>query len=215
MTAPHQPTAEIVAAAVTPPDGETAVHRRSIDLQLFDQGGSLLLRGRLQDSRPWQDDPAVAVVHDMHIEFEISLGSLTITRATAQMAAFPHAECPLVTAQFGRLVGVNIARGYNKSLREAFGGVTGCAHVYELARAAGSAVVQGNMSRTARRGKFGVVSPSAVFGALKGMCHIWSEGGVGPRKLDAGWRPGREDSVYPAPALEEFQRTGGDVPGPS
>ncbi|MDQ2796068.1 MAG: DUF2889 domain-containing protein [Actinomycetota bacterium] len=182
------------------------VHKRSLDIEIFDDEQGFTVLGHLTDRRPWHDDPSRQVLHDMTIELGIDPATLTITSATSQMSAFPHAECPLVTMRFGNLVGLSVGRGYSKALRDVFGGVTGCAHVYELARTAGAAVVQGNLSRQAKKahdtGTVRNIDPDRLKAMMAGTCHVWAVDGVAPAKLDLGWRPA---GVFPVPSLEQLR----------
>ena len=187
---------------MTPSDEDTPlVHRRTLDFAIRRDGRDLVVAGRLVDERPWQPDPHLQTLHDMRMELRVDR-SFTITAAQVDMAAFPHAECPLVVARFADLVGLNVARGYSRALRGVFGGVTGCAHVYELARAAGSAIVQGGMSSAAHARSERAFEPELVKRALGGTCHVWSADGPGFAKLDLGWRP--DNSEYPVRPVAEF-----------
>lgn len=176
------------------------VHRRSLDLEVADHGDTLVVSGRLRDLRPWQQDPERRVLHDIAIELVVDATTMVITRATSSMSTFPHVECPTVADRFRRLEGVSVTRGYSRALREIFAGVNGCAHVYELARAAGAAVTQGAMSRSAREGRREQLDIETLRRGLGGTCHIWAADGPGFAKLEAGWRPGTEE--YPAPSVE-------------
>jgi hypothetical protein len=185
------------------------LHRRSVVIEAFetehDGAPALLMQGRLTDERPGAD--AVAVVHDMHLDLTVRLADAVIVVADARMAAFPHAECPFIAPAFSGLVGLSVARGYAAALRTAFGGVSGCAHLYELARAMGAAVMQGRASYGAARRAAGagvVLTPDALR-ALRGTCHVWAPDGVGEQKVAAGWLPDPER--YPAPALAELTST--------
>src|ERR1044072_10045219 len=76
---------------------------------------------------------------------------MVIVHADADMRTFPHAECPLITPVFDGLTGMSVAAGYNRAIQERFRGVSGCTHLYELARVLGPAVVQAAISAGASR----------------------------------------------------------------
>ena len=183
------------------------LHRRSVSVETseVDHGGdaAMLLRGRLRDERP--SDDGVRIVHDMYLDLTVRLTDSIIVAAEARMGAFPHAECPFITPAFDRLVGLSVARGYSSTLRQTLGGVSGCAHLYELARAMGAALLQGRAALTASRsqaaGEERLIPASALL-ALRGTCHIWQPDGLGERKVGAGWRPSA--TKYPAPPLEQL-----------
>jgi len=165
---------------------------------------ALLLRGRLTDERPAMG--TVHVIHDMHLDLTVRLTDSVIVAADARMESFPHAECPFITPAFGNLVGMSVARGYSSSLRQALGGVSGCAHLYELARAMGAALLQGRAAFTSARNENAGAQnllPASALLALRGTCHVWAPSRVGEQKLAAGWRP--SSTEYPAPPLAEIR----------
>jgi hypothetical protein len=182
------------------------LHRRSLVIDAVesehDGEPALQLQGRLTDER--QATGGAQVVHDMHLTLTVRLSDAVIVSADARMGAFPHPECPRITPAFEGLVGLSVARGYATALRTAVGGVAGRAHLYELARAMGAAVLQGRASYGAARRAAGAepaLQPEALT-ALRGTCHVWAPGGTGERKVAAGWLPSPDR--YPAPALSEI-----------
>lgn len=188
------------------PASEVPLHRRTITVNAYDAGGEsgdeISIEAELRDERPWAD-PATAVhtVHHMRLAVRLRLADMTIVAAGADMATFPHAECPLITPVFDGLVGLSVKAGYNRAIRERFHGISGCTHLYELARVLGPATVQAGISANARRRADGRPShdPRSTVGVV-GSCHVWAPDGVGLRKLDTGWRPG--DDPLPVPPLE-------------
>jgi hypothetical protein len=199
--------------------GELPLHKRAVTVSARqEEDGEVAVEAELRDERPWAD-PSVApdagaahVVHHMVLSVRIRLADMVITAADARMGTFPHAECPLIAPAFGGMVGLSVRSGYNRAIQELFRGVSGCTHLYELARVLGPAVVQIGISANARRRAAGQPShdPRGTQGVL-GSCHVWAPDGVGLRKLDAGWRPG--DGPLPVPPLETLRkqaRDGGD-----
>ncbi|WP_329310878.1 DUF2889 domain-containing protein [Streptomyces sp. NBC_01262] len=187
------------------------LHRRTITFTAYeceDDGGSIDVEAELLDQRPWAEPYAgpgssVAELHRMALTVRVRLADMTITGARADMGTFPHAECPRITPAFEGLVGLSIAAGFNRAVQERFRGVSGCSHLYELARLLGPAVVQAGISAKARRrvGAGPTHDPRTTAGVL-GSCHIWAPDGPGVRKLEAGWRPGT--GVFPVPPVETF-----------
>jgi hypothetical protein len=181
------------------------LHHRAIDVQVFDGldgPDTLTVKGTLRDERPWIADPARRTVHDMALTLTVRTSDLVIVSADAQMGTFPHTECPLIAPAFARLVGMSVGRGFTRALKETFAGVSGCAHLYELARVIGPAVIQ-SRAGTAARQLAGNGRPSAhgFRNVLKGTCHIWAEGGIGEQKLAAGWVPGAVANPVPPVAF--------------
>ncbi len=218
-----------------PPGDAVPLHRRTIEYEAFDAGDSLLVLGRLRDSRPWAPDQEAMVdgiapaaiaeaggtdpddmvtpihaVHDMELRVTVRLDDLTITEAAADMHTFPHFECPGIVDSFSGLVGLSVARGYTRQVQQRFGGPRGCTHLEQLARSLGPVVVQAVTSRRAlavSRGESTDLLSGTGSPWARDSCHIWAEGGVADQKLEAGWKPGR--GPYPAPSLESIRREKG------
>lgn len=187
------------------------LHRRSLDYEAFGAGDELRIVGRLRDERPWAEGTSeVNVLHDMELSVTVRRDDLTITRAVAQMNAFPHRECPAVVAAFANLTGLRVGRGYTRQVQERFGGTRGCTHLEHLARSLGPVVVQATTSYRARTRTGGepieLVDPAARPWA-RGSCHVWAEGGPAEQKLAAGWRPGV--GPYPAPLVADVVEESG------
>ena len=186
----------------------TPVHRRVIEFEAYEEDGSLQVTGRLRDERPWAAEAGlVQHLHDMHLDVEVRIEDLVITRAEAVMDRFPHSECPDITAHFGEVVGLNVGRGYTRAVQERFAGALGCTHLEQLARTMGPVVIQATTSIRARQRDWAHLdaAPAARPSLFpRNTCHIWAEGGVAEQKLEAGWRPGM--GGYPAPAVEVILR---------
>jgi len=185
------------------------VHRRTVEFEAYDLGETVSVRGRLRDDRPWAaGTDGVEHVHDMELEMVVRTDDLTVVSARATMHRFPHAECPAVTADFGELAGLRVSRGYTRAVQERFGGVVGCTHLDQLARAIGPVVVQAVTSSRARARDWAGLDEAEAGRATtfsRNTCHIWADGGPGQQKLAAGWRPGM--GGYPAPPVEVVLRT--------
>ena len=132
-------TAPIPDLPTAPP---TAVHRRSIIMDSYPLDDEhVTVVGRLTDVEPWADS-GHEVIHDMTLTVTVRLADLVIISAVAAMGLFPHAECPFIAPAFAQLEGLSVRRGFTKELRQRLGGVSGCAHLGELARAMGPAIVR-------------------------------------------------------------------------
>jgi hypothetical protein len=197
--------------AVGPAGDPVPLHRRSIEYEAFDAGDAVTIVGRLRDTRPWVGDgEPVPTVHDMALQVTVGVPDLTITEAGAVMDTFPHAECPGITAAFDGLVGLSVARGYTRQVQARFGGVRGCTHLEQLARALGPVVIQAVTSKRAlaahRGASEAIMSPTGTPWA-RDSCHVWAEDGPAEQKLAAGWLPGK--GTYPAPPVRVFLSPGG------
>jgi hypothetical protein len=198
-------------ASLRPPAAgtEPALHRRTIDMQVFERDGHLVVVGTLHDQRPWASGTVGPVtVHRMELGIVVRRSDLVIVDAAATMHAFPHAECPTIEGSFSDLVGLSISQGYTKAVQKRFGRERGCSHIEFLARALGPVVIQALSASAARR----IAEGGDAYGALAegglqwltNTCHLWAEDGIGPQKVAAGWRPAKE--TYPAPSLVEIRR---------
>lgn len=187
-------------------DTAPLLHRRSVEVNCYDEGDYLHAVGRLRDERPWYD--LAPVLHDMELSLRVRVADMIITSADAVMHTFPHEECPFIAPKFAELEGLSITRGFTRSLRELFAGVSGCQHLHELARVSGPAIFQAASSKLAQ-GRVAAGEPPTpeqlrrVAARMSGTCHIWAPDGVGEQKLAAGWRPG--GSTYPAPTVEKVR----------
>jgi Protein of unknown function (DUF2889) len=184
-----------------PPAPATAVHRRSIIMDSYPLDDEhVTVAGRLTDVEPW-GGPGHEVIHDMTLTVTVRLADLVITSAEAGLGSFPHAECPLIAPAFAQLVGLSVRRGFTKELRQRLGGVSGCAHLGELARAMGPAVVRTVAASRHRQATEG--EPGARPAPLPlGTCHVWAADGPGVRKIEAGWVPGTVP--FPVPPVADF-----------
>jgi Protein of unknown function (DUF2889) len=186
---------------------EEPVHRRSLDLEVFEGEGTFEVVGRLRDERPWADGvERVRHLHDMSLYVTVRREDLVIVAARAEMRAFPHTECPSIEEKFGELVGLSVARGYTRAVQERFGRALGCSHLEFLARAVGPTVVQAipsSASRAASRADDREVVRRMGTDWLADTCHVWRTGGPGPRKIAAGWVPTLGE--YPAPSAVEVE----------
>ncbi len=179
---------------------ELPVHRRQVEIEVYEREDHFVVIGRLRDDRPWAAGTAIVEhVHAMELRIAVRRADLTILEAGAHMDRFPHAECPSIEAAFTGLVGMSIARGYTRAVQERFGRSAGCTHLEFLARALGPAVVQAIPSAAIRRRSDD--DPGAFSGGidwLVGTCHVWAADGPGLDKIALGWKPG--DGEYPAPS---------------
>ncbi|HEY5097340.1 MAG TPA: DUF2889 domain-containing protein, partial [Acidimicrobiales bacterium] len=179
----------------SPESGESPVHRRTIDVQVFERDGFHVVIGTLHDQRPWATgDLGPRDLHHMELGIVVRRADLVIVDARATMGTFPHAECPSIEGAFGDLAGLSVSRGYTNAVQTRFGRERGCSHIEFLARALGPVVIQAITSSAAMRLELGdgeqTIGGDGALGWLTNTCHIWAEDGVGPQKVATGWRPG-------------------------
>lgn len=70
-------------------------------------------------------------LHGMSIRITIDL-ELNIIDAHASMDYTPFRICPSIAKQYRQLIGLQIAPGFNRKIRELFSGTQGCTHLLEL-----------------------------------------------------------------------------------
>lgn len=149
----------------------------------------MLVRGAIRDTKPAGlyvlEDPEPLVIHDMLVELTVELGTFLITDASARFISHPNVDCPSITDHYKKLVGLSVARGFNKKIRELFGGPRGCAHTTALLLAMGPAVHQSlwSMSVASARadghaaGGFTDAQRDRSYAGNLNTCHIWDENG--------------------------------------
>lgn len=131
------------------PAPRDAVHTRSIVCRSFRRHDGLVeVDGRFIDTRPFRYDspwrgecqPGEAL-HNMQLRLTLDR-QRTIVALVSAMPSTPYAGCAEVNPNFQSLVGLSVARGFRKALRERLDGVAGCTHVVALLDAMSAAAVQ-------------------------------------------------------------------------
>ena len=124
-------------------------HRRSIDVQIYARGNGLWeVDAHITDVRTRETRMATGMlaagepIHDMLVRLVVDEG-FNVVEAGAQTLAMPYpGQCDAFSAVYGRLVGLNLMRGFRQAVRERLGGVQGCTHINELTQVLPTAVVQ-------------------------------------------------------------------------
>ena len=124
-------------------------HRRSIDVQIYARGNGLWeVDAHITDVRTRETRMATGMlaagepIHDMLVRLVVD-ESFNVVEAGAQTLAMPYpGQCDAFGEVYGRLVGLNLMRGFRQAVRERLGGVQGCTHINELTQVLPTAVVQ-------------------------------------------------------------------------
>ena len=124
-------------------------HRRSIAVQIYARGDGLWeVDAHITDVRPRETRMATGVlpagepIHDMLLRLVVD-ERFNVVEAGAQTSAMPYpGECNSYGDIYGRLVGLNLMKGFRHAVRERLGGVQGCTHITELTQVLPTAVVQ-------------------------------------------------------------------------
>lgn len=166
------------------PAPRVAIHTRSIVCRSFRrEDGWVDIDGRFIDTRAFDYDNhfrgrclAGDALHNMQLRLTLD-SRREIMAVQSAMHSTPYTTCPEVNANFQRLVGLNVGRGFRKALRERLGGVDGCTHVLALLDAMSAAAVQtmASSNRAPRAAHEPEAKTVQVFSldALVGTCHSY------------------------------------------
>lgn len=205
-----------------PPDpDEMLIHVRDYEVRAFRLSPArFMLRGAVRDRKPpglyVPGDPDDLVFHHMTVEIEVTYPEMLIDSVAVDFRAHPETECPNIIPAFDQLVGVSVSRGFNKRLRELFGGPLGCTHVVALLNAMAPVVVQciwsmrvaGAESEGERvRGRT-EMSDEELAESYKynlNSCHVWAEDGPAMVRVRR-----REDTGPPIPVRKRLEQLGYD-----
>ncbi|MGH7292445.1 MAG: DUF2889 domain-containing protein, partial [Myxococcota bacterium] len=110
-------------------------HRRSIDVQIYARGNGLWeVDAHITDVRSRETRmatgmlPAGQPIHDMLLRLVVD-ERFNVVEAGAQTSAMPYpGECNSYGDIYGRLVGLNLMKGFRHAVKERLGGVQGCTH---------------------------------------------------------------------------------------
>ena len=206
---------------ILPPDPEfTPIHTRNYEVRAFKVSDTeILLRGAVRDDKPAGlyvlGDVEPLTIHHMVVYLRIAFPTMEILDANVQFNDFPHEECPGIVATYRQLIGLSIARGFNKQVRELFGGSRGCTHTSALLQAMGPVAIQCawsmRVSKTVEGGQSRgreEMTPDMremAFRSNLNTCHIWDEDGEQVRRLRAG-----EDIGAPLSVTKRLTKLGRD-----
>ncbi len=126
----------------------TRTHLRSIVLEGWKRDDRLWdIEARLTDRKD-QDYPLASglrpkgeAVHGMWVRVTID-ADFNIVDAQASIESMPYPGCEQVAPAYRGIVGLNLVRGFRRSVGEMFGGVAGCSHLTELLSSLPTAAIQ-------------------------------------------------------------------------
>lgn len=115
------------------------LHQRTVKLDGFKRADGMWdIEAHLVDCKDQDYHLASGVrrpgesVHDMWVRVTID-HEMNILAAEASSDATPYpGYCESISPAYGRVVGLNLFRGFRKAVRELLGGTHGCAHLSEL-----------------------------------------------------------------------------------
>jgi hypothetical protein len=90
-------------------------------------------------------------IHQMRLQVTVDV-DLNVRDATAITSWVPYPGfCNQIEPEYKRLIGLNLARDFQRNVRERLGGVFGCTHLTELAAVLPTAAIQGLAGEVKRR----------------------------------------------------------------
>ena len=206
--------------SILPIDDELELlHSRQYEVHIYQlSDDELVARGVVSDVKPpglyVADDPDPLEVHQMQLELRITASDLTIRDAGVIFETHPHSICPLIARDYKALIGVSIARGFNREVRQLFGGERGCTHTNALLQAMAPAVIQARWSTVAKDARakdpdsepLDNLSRKKQIAANVNTCHVWAE----DSEYVAGVLDGSQDTPPVIPIRERLLKLGRD-----
>lgn len=166
------------------------IHTRTYDVQSYRLSDErMMIRGVVHDVKPpftyIADDPEPMSVHHMVVDLTMAFPMLEIVDVGVSMNVTPHMGCTKIEPDYQKLVGLSIARGFSRKVKELFGGPSGCTHIGALLQAMAPVAVQSMWSMRAKGADASpsiddMADPEAKKAALAfniNSCHIWAEDG--------------------------------------
>lgn len=122
-----------------PTSPRTQKHTRKVEFNGFLRSDGLWdIEGSIMDVKPydvkWHIKPLPAGVpqHQMNVRLTID-HEFNVIAAVASSDIHPYSGfCSAVVPDYGKLVGLNLVKGFRNAVRERFSGVKGCTHITEL-----------------------------------------------------------------------------------
>ena len=130
----------------------------------------------------------------MVVDLEISFPLFVIEKVSVTFHERPHTHCTDIEPDYQKLVGLSIARGFNKQVKDLFGGPRGCTHIGALLAAMAPVAIQSGWSMRvgAALGTTGTGEVSVdqrrkmAYASNLNTCHMWDENGQMVADIEAG-----------------------------
>lgn len=135
---------------LSPPSSRRALrHIRAIHIEAFARDDGLWdIDARITDTKTRDSKlasgvrPAGAPIHDLTLRLTIDL-HLNIVAAEAASDAVPYpGYCDTIGPDYGKLVGLNLMKGFRDGVKQRMAGIRGCTHLTELAQVLPTAAIQ-------------------------------------------------------------------------
>lgn len=189
--------------SILPPEPGGALpilHDREYRVRAFRiSADRIVIQGAVRDQKPpglyIQADRDPLTIHHMQVSLEISFPQLEILDVKIGFEMHPRSECPSIAADYGKLIGLSIARGFTHKVRELLGGPRGCTHTTALLQAMAPVAMQCFWSMRAANAKL-AGKPDPMLDANRhedqmwrqsvNTCHVWDEHGPAVAAREAG-----------------------------
>lgn len=166
---------------LSPPAEREELHRRRMDFAGFRRADGLWdIEGHLVDTKTYAfhnhhrgEIQAGEPLHNMRIRLTID-DDFLIHDAEAVTDHGPFAACPAVAPNFKKMIGVTVAGGWRREIRDRLGGTEGCTHMVELLTAMATVAFQTLYPALAKRDKD---KPIIGKPALIDSCHAYRSDG--------------------------------------
>ena len=181
------------------PEGGELIHTRFYEARTYKMSDDLfLLRGVVCDEKPaglyMAGDPDPLWVHHMVVDLEITFPMFVIQKVSVTFHERPHTHCTDIEPDYQKLVGLSIARGFNKQVKELFGGPRGCTHIGALLAAMAPVAIQSGWSMRMGNSLGNEEADSATTAEQRkrsyamnlNTCHMWDENGQMVNDIEAG-----------------------------
>jgi hypothetical protein len=147
---------------------------------------NILLTGEIKPPGP---------IHHMIIRLLVKFPEFIIKEIEVEMPAYPRPQCIETKDCLMPLVGTSIGSGFTRNVKNAAGGIKGCAHLVKLVLAMAPAIIQGYWSY--RSGKKESYKDSDLVEKMLDLtadtCHVWRKDGETIHKIR---NTDREDNIY-------------------
>jgi hypothetical protein len=140
----------LVRMPLSPPTSRRALkHTRAIQIEAYARDDGLWdLDAHITDIKTRDIKlatgirPAGAPVHDLRLRITIDT-QFNIAAAEAVSDAVPYpSHCDTIGPDYGKLVGLNLLKGFRDGVKKSLAGINGCTHLTELAMVLPTAAVQ-------------------------------------------------------------------------
>ena len=186
------------AAPPSPIRESIPIHTRQYLTEAFaEPDGLMRVRGRLIDTKPHGlclADGSPLAIHDMSIDLLVDPSTFEIVRVESEMDVQPYGLCSDILATYQQLVGLSVARGYSRRVKELFGGPLGCSHMGALLIALGPVAIQASWSVHKLHSPTDAlidddITPQEQERRLRmntDTCHVWKAEGVHLQEIRSG-----------------------------